>query len=107
MYEPQGTTIETAALLKELMVVNTNHTLLACLHSPSFMIETVCEAIEFVIANATTRPLQEACATALVRKCEILWAMLDGIEAAAAPGPALHQRVLGAGQRGAGCHLYR
>lgn len=50
LYEPQGTTIETAALLKELMVVNTNHTLLACLHSPSFMIETVCEAIEFVIS---------------------------------------------------------
>jgi pyrroloquinoline-quinone synthase len=37
------------------------------------------EAIELVIAHATTREVQERCVDALVRKTEILWAMLDAI----------------------------
>jgi pyrroloquinoline-quinone synthase len=37
------------------------------------------EALAFVVANATTRPAQEACVRALVEKCTILWAMLDAI----------------------------
>jgi pyrroloquinoline-quinone synthase len=41
------------------------------------------EAIDFVTAHAATREQQEACLAALVTKCEILWGMLDGIEAAA------------------------
>jgi pyrroloquinoline-quinone synthase len=43
------------------------------------------EAIDFVTAHARTRADQEACLAALVRKCEILWAMLDGIAAAYPP----------------------
>src|SRR5208282_4913411 len=34
------------------------------------------EAIDFVTLHATTRAAQDACVAALVRKCEILWAML-------------------------------
>jgi pyrroloquinoline-quinone synthase len=45
------------------------------------------EAIDFVTAHAVTRAQQEACLAALVRKCEILWAMLDGIAAAYPPKP--------------------
>lgn len=45
------------------------------------------EAIDFVTAHATTREAQDACLAALIRKCEILWAMLDGIAAAYPPGP--------------------
>jgi pyrroloquinoline-quinone synthase len=37
------------------------------------------EAVDYVIAHARTREDQEACLRALVRKREILWAMLDGI----------------------------
>ena len=37
------------------------------------------EAIEFVVREATTRSLQEACVAALIRKTEILWHMLDCI----------------------------
>jgi pyrroloquinoline-quinone synthase len=40
------------------------------------------EAIDFVLDHATTRELQERCIAALVTKCEILWALLDGVEAA-------------------------
>jgi pyrroloquinoline-quinone synthase len=40
------------------------------------------EAIDYVTTHARTRRDQEACLSALVRKCEILWAMLDGIAAA-------------------------
>jgi pyrroloquinoline-quinone synthase len=40
------------------------------------------EAIDFVTAYAKTRDDQEKCVAALIRKCEILWAMLDGIAAA-------------------------
>jgi pyrroloquinoline-quinone synthase len=39
------------------------------------------EAIEFVVREASTRSLQEACVAALIRKTEILWHMLDCIEA--------------------------
>ncbi len=40
------------------------------------------EALEFVVAHAGTRALQEACVRALVDKCEILWALLDAVDAA-------------------------
>lgn len=43
------------------------------------------EAIAFVIEHANTRLLQDACVQALVRKTEILWHMLDCIQAAAGP----------------------
>ena len=35
------------------------------------------EAMAFVVANATSRALQDACVAALVRKTEILWHLLD------------------------------
>ncbi len=44
------------------------------------------EAIDFVPTHATTRAAQEACIAALIRKCEILWAMLDAIDRAYPPG---------------------
>ena len=44
------------------------------------------EAIDFVTAHARTRAEQDACVAALIRKCEILWGMLDGIAAAYPPG---------------------
>lgn len=40
------------------------------------------EAIDYVLANATTREVQERCIEALVRKTEILWALLDAIDRA-------------------------
>ena len=40
------------------------------------------EAIEFVVANATTRELQERCVAALIAKTEILWHLLDCVYAA-------------------------
>ena len=47
------------------------------------------EALAFVVANATSRALQEACVAALVRKTEILWHLLDCVAAApAAPREA-------------------
>jgi pyrroloquinoline-quinone synthase len=42
------------------------------------------EAIAFVTAHATTRGLQEACVRALIDKCCILWALLDGVAEASA-----------------------
>ena len=39
------------------------------------------EAIEFVVREASSRELQEACVAALIRKTEILWHMLDCIQA--------------------------
>jgi pyrroloquinoline-quinone synthase len=42
------------------------------------------EAIDYVLAHATTRELQERCVAAVVTKCEILWALLDAVSAAAA-----------------------
>jgi pyrroloquinoline-quinone synthase len=38
------------------------------------------EGLAFVLAHATTPEDQERCAAALTRKCEILWALLDGVE---------------------------
>ena len=40
------------------------------------------EAIDFVTRNANTRELQDACVAALVRKTEILWHLLDCVQAA-------------------------
>jgi pyrroloquinoline-quinone synthase len=45
------------------------------------------EALEFVIAHATTAESQEACVAALVRKTEILWHLLDCVAAAASSPP--------------------
>lgn len=39
-------------------------------------------AVDFVLANATTREAQERCVDALVRKTEILWALLDAVDRA-------------------------
>jgi pyrroloquinoline-quinone synthase len=44
------------------------------------------EAIDFVTTHARTRAEQDACVAALIRKCEILWGMLDGIASAYPPG---------------------
>jgi len=38
------------------------------------------EAIDFVVRQATSRSLQEACVAALIQKTEILWHMLDCIQ---------------------------
>lgn len=38
------------------------------------------EAIAFVQREATTRQMQERCVDALVRKCEVLWTLLDAVE---------------------------
>lgn len=40
------------------------------------------EAIDYVIAHATTRDVQERCVRALITKTEILWALLDAVERA-------------------------
>lgn len=40
------------------------------------------EALDFVVENATNRELQERCIEALIRKTEILWHLLDCVEAA-------------------------
>jgi pyrroloquinoline-quinone synthase len=40
------------------------------------------EALAFVVAQASTRALQEACVAALVRKTEILWHLVDCVHAA-------------------------
>jgi pyrroloquinoline-quinone synthase len=40
------------------------------------------EAIKFVVANATTRVLQEACVGALIRKTEVLWHLLECVQLA-------------------------
>ena len=42
------------------------------------------EGLAFVVANATSRGLQEACVAALVRKTEILWHLVDCVQAATA-----------------------
>ena len=39
------------------------------------------EALAWVVEHATTPELQDRCVAALVTKTEILWAMLDAIEA--------------------------
>jgi pyrroloquinoline-quinone synthase len=38
--------------------------------------------LRFALAHARTRAEQERCAAALARKCEILWSLLDAVEAA-------------------------
>jgi pyrroloquinoline-quinone synthase len=43
------------------------------------------EAVAFVVAEARTRDAQDACVAALVRKTEILWHLLDCIQAAYGP----------------------
>jgi pyrroloquinoline-quinone synthase len=45
------------------------------------------DAIEFVVAHARTRELQERCVAALVRKTEILWHLLECVTAAHGPVP--------------------
>jgi pyrroloquinoline-quinone synthase len=40
------------------------------------------EAIDFVVAHATTYEMQERCVAALIRKTEILWHLLDSAYAA-------------------------
>ena len=40
------------------------------------------EAIEFVVRHATTAEMQRACVAALIRKTEILWHLLDCVDAA-------------------------
>ena len=40
------------------------------------------EAVSFVVANATSRELQDACVAALIRKTEVLWHLLDCVQAA-------------------------
>jgi len=40
------------------------------------------EALAFVVANATSRALQEACVAALVRKAEILWHLVECVQVA-------------------------
>jgi pyrroloquinoline-quinone synthase len=38
------------------------------------------QALAFVLAHAETLEAEERCAAALLRKCEILWELLDGVE---------------------------
>jgi len=40
------------------------------------------EAIDYVLAHATTRDVQERCIEALIRKTEILWGLLDAVDRA-------------------------
>jgi pyrroloquinoline-quinone synthase len=40
------------------------------------------EALSFVIEHATSYELQERCVAALIRKTEILWHLLDCLQAA-------------------------
>jgi pyrroloquinoline-quinone synthase len=46
------------------------------------------EALAFVVAQATSRALQEACVAALVKKTEILWHLVDCVQSATAARPA-------------------
>lgn len=46
------------------------------------------EAIKFVVATATTRPLQDACVGALIRKTEVLWHLLECVQLAIDSGGA-------------------
>lgn len=46
------------------------------------------EALAFVVASAVTWEEQALCVAALARKAEILWHLLDGVEAAAGGGGA-------------------
>ena len=44
------------------------------------------EALEFVTAHADSYELQQRCVAALVRKTQILWHLLDCVQAASLPG---------------------
>jgi pyrroloquinoline-quinone synthase len=46
------------------------------------------EGIAFVVANANTPALQEACVAALIRKTEVLWHLLDCVQLATAEAAA-------------------
>jgi pyrroloquinoline-quinone synthase len=41
--------------------------------------------LDFVLNQAVTHEAQERCVDALITKCEILWEMLDAIDAAGSP----------------------
>ena len=56
------------------------------------------EALAYVVANATSRALQEACVAALVRKTEILWHLLDCVHAATVTGAGAGDAVIARGQ---------
>jgi pyrroloquinoline-quinone synthase len=43
------------------------------------------EALTFVLANAPTLEMQEKCLAAFVTKCDILWALLDAVDASYTP----------------------
>ncbi len=43
------------------------------------------EAIDYVLANATTRAVQERCIDALIVKTQILWGLLDAVDRAFPP----------------------
>ncbi len=45
--------------------------------------------LELVLTEAVTHEMQERCVDALILKCEILWEMLDAIDAASALAPAI------------------
>jgi pyrroloquinoline-quinone synthase len=64
------------------------------------------EGLAFVVANATSRALQEACVGALVRKTEILWHLVDCVHTATvtggAPGFASGSGALGSIEPSAG-----
>lgn len=48
------------------------------------------EALAFVLAEAKTRALEDACVAALTTKCDILWALLDAVHGAyVTPGGAV------------------
>ena len=49
------------------------------------------EGLAYVVANATSRALQDACVAALVRKTEILWHLLDCVHAATVLGMSTGQ----------------
>jgi len=51
------------------------------------------EGLAFVLRHATTRADQDRCAAALERKCDILWSLLDAVEAAHTR-PRLHPQAL-------------
>jgi pyrroloquinoline-quinone synthase len=40
------------------------------------------EAVDYVLANAPTRAVQERCIDALITKTQILWALLDALSTA-------------------------
>jgi pyrroloquinoline-quinone synthase len=46
------------------------------------------EGLHLTLSHCTTRPLQERAVAALVRKCEILWSLLDAVMEAYGAGPA-------------------